>query len=37
MKDAEIKERWGQYFNMLMNTETETTELEQKTETPTKQ
>ena len=23
MKDDEIKERWGQYFNMLMNKENE--------------
>ncbi len=35
MKDDEIKDRWGQYFNMLMNKETR--ELEQKKETATKQ
>ena len=31
MKDDEIKERWGQYFNLLMNIR-KTTELEQKKE-----
>ena len=35
MKDDEIKERWGHYFNMLMNKENQ--RVEQKKETPTKQ
>ena len=35
MKDDESKERWGQYFNMLMNMENQRVETEK--ETPTKQ
>ena len=30
MKDDEIKERWGQYFNMLMNNENQRVETEER-------
>ena len=30
MKDDEIKERWGQYFNMLMNKENQRVETEER-------
>ena len=30
MKDGEIKERWGQYFNMLMNKENQRVETEER-------
>ena len=30
MKDDEIKERWGQYFNMLMNKESQRVETEER-------
>ena len=30
MKDDESKERWGQYFNMLMNKENQRVETEER-------